>query len=109
MGPVIRPVRPGSLDAAWNVRPTTGPMEKAWLARGMPKAEAVRRIFPGRAAEISNVYFDWLGRQQIVVVDGDLVNQPGRSVGLTGQESKLATRVLERFDAALRSFSRNPM
>ncbi len=70
------------------------------LARGMPKAEAVRRILPGRAAEISDVYLDWLGRQQILVLDGDLVNQPGRSASLTGEESQLATDLLERFDRA---------
>ncbi len=70
------------------------------LARGMPKAEAVRRILPGRAAELSDVYLDWLARQRILALDGDLVNQPGRSASLTGEESRLATDLLERFDRA---------
>ncbi len=70
------------------------------LARGMPKAEAVRRILPGRAAEIADVYFEWLGKQQILVVDGGLVNQPGRAASLTGEESKLATDLLARFERA---------
>ena len=70
------------------------------LAKGMPKAEAARRILPGRAAELSDVYFDWLGRQQVLVLDGGLVNQPGRAASLTGEESQLATGLLERFDRA---------
>ena len=68
------------------------------LARGMPKAEAVRRILPGRAAELADVYLDWLGRQKILVLEGDVVNEPGRSASLTGEESQLATDLLERFD-----------
>lgn len=70
------------------------------LARGIPKAEAVRRILPGRAAELKDVYLDWLERQSVLAVEGDLVNQPGRSASLTGEESKLATGLLERFDRA---------
>ncbi len=70
------------------------------LARGMPKAEALRRILPGRAAELSGVYFEWLAKQQVLVLEGDLVNQPGRAASLTSQESKLATDLIDLFDRA---------
>jgi selenocysteine-specific elongation factor len=60
----------------------------------------VRRILPGRAAELSGVYLEWLAKQQVLVLDGDLVNQPGRAATLTSQESRLATEILARFDRA---------
>ncbi len=70
------------------------------LARGMPKAEAVRRIFPGRGAELADVYLQWLAAQDVLAVDGDLVTLPGRRAELTGEESTLARAVVERFAAA---------
>ncbi len=70
------------------------------LARGMPKAEALARILPGRGAELADVYLDWLARQKVLVVDGDRVNLPGRSAELTGEESDLSQRLLERFERA---------
>lgn len=74
--------------------------EKDRLARGMPKAEAVRRILPGRASELSGTYLPWLERQGALTIAGDLVNLPGRSVELTGEESELARRITERFREA---------
>ena len=60
------------------------------LARGMPKAEAVERILPGRAAELADVYLDWLAKQKVLVVHGDQVNLPGREAQLTDDESGLS-------------------
>jgi selenocysteine-specific elongation factor len=74
--------------------------ERDRLARGIPKAEAVRRIFPGRGAELADVYLGWLAAQEVVAVDGDLVTLPGRRAELTGEESSLARAVVERFAAA---------
>ena len=64
----------------------------------MPKAEAVRRILRGRAAELAPVYFGWLEAQKVLTVQGDQVALPGRSAQLTGEESKLSTAVVDRFD-----------
>lgn len=74
--------------------------QKDRLAEFMPKAEAVRRILRGRAAELSDVYFGWLQAQKVFTVQGDQVTLPGRSAQLTGEESKLSAAVLERFDQA---------
>jgi len=74
--------------------------QKDRLAESMPKAEAVRRILRGRAAELAPVYLGWLEAQKVLVVSGDLVTLPGRSAQLTGEESKLSTAVLERFERA---------
>jgi selenocysteine-specific elongation factor len=72
--------------------------QKDRLAEGMPKAEAVRRILRGRAAELAPVYFGWLEAQKVLAVQGDQVTLPGRSAQLTGEESTLAAAVVERFD-----------
>ncbi len=69
------------------------------LARGIPKAEAVRRILPGRAAALADVYLEWLAAEKVLTVAGDLVNLPGREAELTGEESQLSRRVVERFAA----------
>jgi len=69
------------------------------LARGMPKAEAVVRIFPGRAAALADTYLAWLEKQGVLRVAGDLVTLPGREAELTDEESDLARAVLERFAA----------
>jgi len=74
--------------------------QKDRLAESMPKAEAVRRILRGRAAELAPVYLGWLEAQKVLVVSGDLVTLPGRSAQLTGEESKLSAAVLERFERA---------
>jgi selenocysteine-specific elongation factor len=72
--------------------------QKDRLADGMPKAEAVKRILRGRAAELAPMYLGWLEAQKVLVVQGDQVTLPGRSAQLTGEESTLATAVVERFD-----------
>ncbi|HEX6201529.1 MAG TPA: selenocysteine-specific translation elongation factor [Thermoanaerobaculia bacterium] len=69
------------------------------LARGIPKAEALRRILPGRAAELADVYLPALTARKVLAVSGDLVNLPGREAELTGEESDLARRVVERYAA----------
>jgi selenocysteine-specific elongation factor len=74
--------------------------QKDRLAESMPKAEAVRRILRGRAAELSDVYLGWLEAQKVLAVQGDQVTLPGRSAQLTGEESRLSTAVVERFERA---------
>ncbi len=70
------------------------------LAEAIPKAEAVRRILRGRGAEVADVYFSWLQAGKILEVAGDRVRLPGRTAELTGEESRLAKMVLERFQLA---------
>jgi selenocysteine-specific elongation factor len=74
--------------------------QKDRLAEAIPKAEAVRRILRGRAAELAPVYLGWLEAQKVLTVQGDQVTLPGRSAQLTGEESKLSAAVLERFERA---------
>ncbi|HUO87137.1 MAG TPA: selenocysteine-specific translation elongation factor [Thermoanaerobaculia bacterium] len=70
------------------------------LARGISKAEAVRRILPGRSAELADVYLPALVEARVLTVVDDLVNLPGREAELTGEESDLARRIAERYEAA---------
>jgi selenocysteine-specific elongation factor len=77
-----------------------GYFERDRLARGIPKAEAVERILPGAPAALADVYLRWLAAEKILTVNGDLVNLPGRTAELTGEESALSKAVLERFAAA---------
>jgi selenocysteine-specific elongation factor len=70
------------------------------LADGMPKAEAVRRILRGRAAELAPIYLAWLAARKVLAVEGDRVVLPGRSAQLSGEESRLAAAVMERFERA---------
>ena len=72
--------------------------QKDRLAEAIPKAEAVRRILRGRAADLAAVYLGWLEAQKVLAVQGDQVTLPGRSAQLTGEESRLATAVLEQFE-----------
>jgi len=72
--------------------------QKDRLAEAMPKAEAVRRILRGRAADLAPVYFGWLEAQKVLTLQGDQVTLPGRSAQLTGEESKLSTAVVEKYD-----------
>jgi selenocysteine-specific elongation factor len=74
--------------------------EKDRLARGIPKAEAVKRILPGKAAELSGTYLPWLEAQGVIAVQGDLVNLPGRKVELSGEESSLSKAILDLYDGA---------
>jgi selenocysteine-specific elongation factor len=70
------------------------------LAQGMPKAEAIDRILPGRGSELDDVYLGWLEAEKILVVNGDQINLPGRSAKLTTEESNLSKAILQRFDDA---------
>ena len=70
------------------------------LARGMSKAEAVRRILPGRGAELADVYVDWLTRRKVLTVDGGQVNLAGRRAELSDVESRLSTDLVAIYDAA---------
>lgn len=70
------------------------------LATGMPRAEAIRRLLPGRAAEHADTYLGWLVSQRTVVVAGEVVTLPGRKADLTGEESSLAKAVAERLEQA---------
>jgi selenocysteine-specific elongation factor len=72
--------------------------QKDRLAESISKAEAVRRILRGRAADLAPVYLGWLEAQKVLTVQGDQITLPGRSAQLTGEESKLAAAVLERFE-----------
>jgi selenocysteine-specific elongation factor len=74
--------------------------QKDRMALGMPKAEAVRRILRGRAADLADVYLGWLAAQKVLAVRGDQVTLPGRGSELTSEESKLAAAVLDRFQKA---------
>jgi selenocysteine-specific elongation factor len=74
--------------------------QKDRMAMGMPKAEAVRRILRGRAADLADVYLGWLTAQKVLAVRGDQVVLPGRGSELTPEESNLAAAVLDRFQKA---------
>ena len=75
-------------------------LETERLARGMPKAQFLERTLPRRAADLADVYLTWFEAEKILVRDGDLVNLPGRSVELTGEESHLARSILAQVEAA---------
>ncbi|MGH9464189.1 MAG: SelB C-terminal domain-containing protein, partial [Thermoanaerobaculia bacterium] len=70
------------------------------LAEGMPKAEAVARLLPGRAAALAGAYLPWLAREGRLALDGDRVTRPGRSAELTSAETGLAARLLARLEAS---------
>ncbi|HEX2254327.1 MAG TPA: SelB C-terminal domain-containing protein [Thermoanaerobaculia bacterium] len=70
------------------------------LSRGMPKAEAVRRLLPGRSAELADVYLSWLAAQGVLADEGERLTLPGREAKLSGEESKLARAIVERYEAA---------
>lgn len=69
------------------------------LARGMSKAQLLGQVLPKRAADLASVYLRWLEGEKILEVDGDLVNLPGRRATLSGEESKLSQRFLERMES----------
>ena len=64
------------------------------LARGMPKAELVERTLPRRARDLADVYLTWMEASKVLVRDGDVVNPPGRTAQLTGEESQLSKDLL---------------
>ena len=67
------------------------------LSPGMPKAEFLGQLLPERAQDLAQVYLRFLTDQKILVVMGDLVNQPGRqaAAALTGEENQLTRDLLE--------------
>ena len=69
------------------------------LADGMPKAEAIERFLPKRAAVMAPVYLEWLQAEKVLVVRGDQISLPGRSAELTGEESQLAQEIVKRYEA----------
>ena len=69
------------------------------LAEGMPKAEAIERFLPKRAADMAPVYLEWLQAEKVLVVSGGQVRLPGRSAELTGEESSLAQQIVQKFDS----------
>lgn len=71
------------------------------LAPGMAKAEFLSRLLPTRAQDLAQVYLRFLEDQKILVVQGDLVNQPGRKAAesLTGEENQLTQKLLEAIEA----------
>jgi selenocysteine-specific elongation factor len=70
------------------------------LARGMPKAEAARRILHPAAVPLAEVHLRRLEEQGVLVLQEDTVNLPGRGDDLTGEESDLAKRILAGFEEA---------
>ncbi len=70
------------------------------LAHGMPKAEALRRIAPGRARLLGDTYLDWLAKQKLIVISGDQVTLPGRGSGLSDEEDRLSSRIVAAFESA---------
>jgi selenocysteine-specific elongation factor len=73
--------------------------DKNRMAGGMPKAEAVAAILPKRAAELADVYLEWLRKQGTLAIDGDRIRLPGRGEQLTDAESSLAERIARAFEA----------
>jgi selenocysteine-specific elongation factor len=70
------------------------------LAKGIPKAEAVKRIVPAVPAHVAAVYFSWLREQKVLDLQGDLVVLPGRSIELSPAEAQLAAAVRQRLEQA---------
>ena len=70
------------------------------LAAGMPRAEAVARILPGRAAELADIYLPWLARENRMRLEADRVRLPGGGARLDEAEASLAERLVARYDAA---------
>ena len=69
------------------------------LARGMPKAQFLGSVLHPKARDLADVYLQWLVAQKVLVITSDVVNPPGRSVELTGEESRLATDLLAAIEA----------
>ncbi len=72
--------------------------QKDRLAESMPKAEAVRRILRGRAADLAPVYFGWLEAQKVLSVNG----RPGDPAGAQRPAHGRGVEALHRRAGALR-------
>ena len=68
------------------------------LAKGMPKAEAVRAILTPAGRTTAETYIAWLAEQSILVVQADTLNLPGRGDDLTDEESTLSQSILAEFE-----------
>ena len=68
------------------------------MASGIPKAEAIRRILPKRGSELSETYIDWLSKQKILVIAGDVLNLPGRGSQFSDEEQKHGDRIVQLFE-----------
>ncbi|MDX1632839.1 MAG: selenocysteine-specific translation elongation factor [Thermoanaerobaculia bacterium] len=69
------------------------------LAEGLSKAEAARRILRGRGRNLAEAYFRWLEAEDVLELRGDRVSLPGRTPELTEEESSLARRIRDRYEA----------
>ena len=67
------------------------------LARGIPRAEAMKRIMPAVPAQAVPIYFSWLQKENVLALEGDVVGLPGRRVELSSAEAALAARVRGKF------------
>jgi len=74
--------------------------ERDRLATGMPRAEAVRRLLPRRAAPLAEFHLGWLAERKALELAGDQVRLPGRGSALSGEETGLAAAILERYTRA---------
>jgi len=73
-------------------------LERDRLADGVPRAEAVERLLPGRAAELATFHLEWLAKRGVLALEGDRVRPPGRVPQLTGEETGLAARLVALYD-----------
>lgn len=69
------------------------------LSRGMPKAQFLGSLLHPKARDMADTYLKWLVAESVLVVTGDVVNPPGRTVELTGEESTLARELLAAVEA----------
>ena len=73
---------------------------KQRLAESMSKAEAMERILPRKAAQLADVYFEWLAREKVLVIERGRVSVPGRTAEMSQEESRLTRQLLALFDRA---------
>lgn len=77
-----------------------GYLEKDRLARGMPRAEAVKRMLPAVPAALAQHFLERLVERGVLEVAGDLVAPPGHRVELAAAERRVADELLARLEAA---------
>ncbi|MEM7481781.1 MAG: selenocysteine-specific translation elongation factor [Acidobacteriota bacterium] len=65
------------------------------MARGLPKAEALKRILPGVAPTVAAFLLDRLDKRGVLTAAGGLILQPGREVTLEGDAKALADSLVE--------------
>lgn len=68
------------------------------MSLGLPRGEMVQKLMPPDAdAALTQFLFDDLTREKILMVEGDLIQVPGRSRDLRGTEGELARLIEQRF------------